>query len=109
MGLPEEFLNAFDIKFNSNGEKNLIFRCSFVIINYQPPAFDCGVPIYDSRFWSTKIFEGFYFNEFVKFPLIQKIRKRITIDGETGSSWRFSRFQSISISVNMEENQYILW
>ena len=51
---PEEFVNAFDIKFIGNGDKNLIFKCLFVIINYQSPAIEGGVPIYDSRFWSTR-------------------------------------------------------
>ena len=108
MGLPEEFVNVFDINLNSGSTKHLIFKCSFVIINYQPPAFDGGVPIYDSRFWSTKTFEGFHFNEFVKFSLFQDIHKRIIINGQTGNSWGFSRFQSISISVNASENQSVL-
>ena len=36
------------------------------------------------------------------------IRKRIVINGMTGSSGRFKRFDRISISVNSEEDQKIL-
>ena len=108
MRLPEEFLNVFNLKFNTDSKGNLIFKYSFVIINYQPPAFDGGAPIYDSKFWSTKTFESFYFNDFVKLSLIQDIRKKVIINGKTGSSWRFNRFQSILISVNTIKNQSIL-
>ena len=58
--LPIEFLNDFDTKYNSSGDEKFIFKCTFLIINYQPPAVDIGAAIYDSRFWSTKIYEGFF-------------------------------------------------
>ena len=105
---PEEFLNAFDIKFIGNGDKNLIFKCLFVIINYQSPAIEGGVPIYDSRFWSTRTYEGFYFNEYIKYSLAQDVCTRIVVNAQAGSSWRFYRFQSISVIINMGEHQQIL-
>ena len=107
MGLAEEFVNVFDKNFNSFGDKKLVLTCSFIIVNYQSPVED-GLPIYDSRFWSTKTYEGFYFNDFIKTSLIYDIRKRIIINGATGSSSKFNRFQSLSISVNATENQGIL-
>ena len=107
MGLAEEFANVFDVNFNSSGKDRLFFKCSFIIINYQP-AVEGGLPIYDSRFWSTKTFEGFFFNEFIKTSMIIDIRKIITINGATGSNWRFNRFQSLSISVNTTKDQLIL-
>ena len=78
-----------------------------MIINYQPPV-EGGLPIYDSRFWSAKTYEGFYLNDFTKTSLIHDISKRIIINGATGSSWRFNRFQSLSISINTTEDQSIL-
>ena len=107
MGLAEEFLNVFDINFNSSGKGKLVFKSSFITIYYQP-AVEGGLPIYDSRFWSTKTYEGYFFNEFIKASLISAIRKRIIINGATGNSWRFSRFQFLSISVNTTKNQLIL-
>ena len=76
-----------------------------MIINYQRHAFDGGASIYDSKFWSKKTFEDFCFNDVVNLFLIQDIRKRIIINWQTGSSWRFNRFQSILISVNTIKNQ----
>ena len=35
-GLPEEIFNGFDIKFNTNGEKELVFKSTFEIVKYQP-------------------------------------------------------------------------
>ena len=70
MGLPEVFINVFDTKFHSNGEKNLIYKCLFIIASYQSAAVNGGLPISDCRFWSTKTYEGFYFNDFVKTSLI---------------------------------------
>ena len=108
MGLPEEFINVFHTKFYSNGEKNLIFKCSFIIVNYQSAAVEGGLPIYDSRFWSTKTYEGFHFNDFVKTSLISDICKRAIVNGATGSSWQFNRFQLRSISINTKEDLAIL-
>ena len=107
MGLVEDFVHVFDRKFNSSGGKKLIFKFSFIIVNYQP-AVQGGLPIYDSRFWLTKTYEGFYFNDFIKTSLIYDVRKRIRINGMTGSSWRFNRFQSLSLSINTKKNQAIL-
>ena len=92
MGLAKEFINVFDVKFNSSGDKKLVFKCSFIIINYQPPV-EGGLPIYERRFWSTKTYEGFYFNDFIKTSPIHDTLKRIIINGATSSSWRFNRFQ----------------
>ena len=58
--LPVEFLNVFNTKFNSSVDEKFIFKCLFIIINYQPPAVDIGAAICDSRFWSTKTDEGFF-------------------------------------------------
>ena len=101
MGLVEDFINAFDKNFNSSSDQKLILRCSFIIVNYQP-AVQGGLPIYDSRY------DGFYFNDFIKTSLIYDVRKRIIINGMPGSSWRFNRFQPLSISVNTKKNQTVL-
>ena len=108
VSFPEEFLNAFDVKLIGNGDKNLFFKCSFVIANYQPPAIEGGVPIYDSRFWSPKTYEGFYFNEYIKYSLAQGVFKRIIVNAQASSSWRFYIFQSISVIINTDEDQQIL-
>ena len=50
-------------------------------------------------FGQQKLMKGFFFNEFIKISLIFDIHKRIIINGATGSSWRFNRFQLLSISM----------
>ena len=107
MGLAEEFFNVFDINFNSSGKDKLVFKSSFIIIKYQP-AVQGGLPTYDSRFCSTKTYEGYLLNEFIKSSSISDIRKRIISNGATGTSWIFNRFQFLSISVNRTKNQLIL-
>ena len=105
---PVEFLNVFDTKFNTSGDEKFIFKCPFILINYQLPAVDIGAGVYDSRFWSTKTYDGLFINELIKTSLISDIHKRIIINGTTSSSWRFNRFQLHSISINSTKNQSIL-
>lgn len=44
---------------------------------------------------------------FVKANLADVLWKRIILNGMTGSSWRFKRFECISIAVNSNEIRLI--
>ena len=67
--LVEDFLSVVDIKFVTDGRKELIIKSTFAIQNYQPPPEDINnvVGIYDERIWSTQTYFGRFFNEFIKF------------------------------------------
>ena len=98
--LVEDFFGVVDIKFVTDGKKELIIKSTFAIQNYQLPPEDINnvVGIYDKRIWSTQTYFGRFFNEFIKFSLINDIRKRIIVNARTGSLWRFNRYDSISVT-----------
>ena len=49
------------------------FRCLFTIINRQPAPKTGFVEITDSRVWQANVYDGVYFNDFVKSNLAQDI------------------------------------
>ena len=92
-------------------KKELVIKFTFAIKNYQPPPtedINNAVAIYDNRIWSTPTYFGKFFNEFIKVSLINDIKKRIIVKAKTGSSWRFNRHDSVSVTFNTVENQKIL-
>ena len=49
--------------------------------------------------WLTNSFNSKYFNEFVRGEILDEITKRIIVNGQTGSSWHFKRFERLSVIV----------
>ena len=49
---------------------------------------------------SADIHECVYFNDFVRENKERDIKRRIIINGQTGSSWRFKRFNHITIYIS---------
>ena len=83
------------------------FKCSFTIINRQPPPAVGFVEITDTAVWIANNYEGVYFNDFIKSGIAKDIRKGNIFNGMTGSSWRFKRFDRLCISVNSDEVRQI--
>ena len=108
--LLEEFFEVVNINFVTDRKKKLIVKSSFSIQNYQPPPEDLNNVrvLHDQRVWSTHTYFGNFFNYFIKSSLKNHIKKRIILDGRTGSSWRFNRFQFVSVIFNTKTNQKIL-
>ena len=79
-----------------------------VIVNSQPPPFQGAIEIEDFRTWTRAVYDGVHFNDYIKFRLVSDIKKRIIINGLTGSSWRFKRFDRLSFSVNNSDDQRVL-
>ena len=106
--LIDEFMTVFKQKFVPTDGRKSLFKCSFTIVNSQPPLVQGSVETEDSRTWTTAVYDGVYFNDYIKFHLISHIKKRIIINGLTGSSWRFKIFDRLSISVNNFDDQRVL-
>ena len=47
----------------------------------------------------ANVYVGKYFNRFVKGQIKEEILKRVIINGSTGSSWLFKRFNKLQIIV----------
>ena len=94
----EDFLNNCRYNFkNSDDQKS--FKCSFTIENQQDSPTEGGASSFDYRYWSTTIYEGVYFNDFIYFNLKSEILNRVIQNGQSGSSWYFKRFASLSLKV----------
>ena len=53
----------------------------------------------DKRVWLTNSFKSKCFNDFIRGEIRDKIIKKIIVDRQTGSSWRFKRFERLSVIV----------
>ena len=81
------------------------FKCTFTIVNSQSAPRAGFAEITDSRVWQTNVYDGVYFNDFIKFSLAQDILKRVIMNGMTGSNWRFMKFDKfvlLSIAMKLE-------
>ena len=72
-------------------------------MNRQPAPRDGFAETTDSRIWQTNVYDGVYFNDFIKLNLANDILKRVILIGMSGSSWRFKRFDRICITVNSND------
>ena len=83
------------------------FECSFTIINRQPLPAVGFVELTDRRVWVTNVYEEVYFNDFIKFGIVNDRKKGLIFNGMTGSRWRFKRFDRLCICVNSDEIRQI--
>ena len=82
---PREVISEFLMVFEQNfvpkpNLKKVSFKCIFTIINQQPPPAVGFVEITDTRVWVTSVYEGIYFNNFIKFVIANDIMTR-RVDG----------------------------
>lgn len=68
------------------------------IINYQPPGYEI-IELESKRTWLTDVFNFVYFNTFVQREFSKYFMKRVIVNGLTGSSWGFKRFERLSVIV----------
>ena len=58
----------------------------------------------DDRSWLTNSFNTKHLNTFVRGEIKNEIIKRITVNGQSGSSWFFKRFERLTI-ISIPANQ----
>ena len=73
----------------------------FELKSYQRTEF---VDIENTRVWLTKVFSGRFFNDFIRNAMKEDILKRIIINGSSGSSWLFKRFNELQVIVTDKSN-----
>ena len=91
------FLRNVRYRFKSGSKKWI--KCSFTIENIQNVPYQGLRPILNSSYWTTSLYEGTYFNDFIFYGFKQEILSRVIINGMSGSSWYFKRFISLSVKV----------
>ena len=91
-GIVDAFLDSvYEIYRPSKGNK---IQGYAEIINQQRGE----VILKDKRVWLTNSFNSKYFNDFVRGEIRDEITKRIIVNGQTGSSWHFKRFERLSVT-----------
>ena len=105
--IVSDFLTVIENNFVPRNSVVSLFKCSFTIINCQPPPRVGFVDILDSHVWQTDVYNGIYLDDFVKSNLVNNILKRVIISGMRGSPWRFKRFDRICITVNSDQESEI--
>ena len=87
-----DFLSSIYNRFNPDGE-HAIQRYA-EIINQQQGEF---IIAESTSVWLTNTYTAKYFNGYVKSSVKSDIVKRIIINGQTGSSWYFKRFNRLTV------------
>ena len=106
--LVPDFLIVFENTFVTRANLTQVrFKCTFTIVNRQPSSAVGFVEFTDARVWQTDVYEGAYFNDFIKANLAEDILKRVTVNGMTGRSWLFRRCDRLCITVNSDQNRGI--
>ena len=81
----DDFLRNVGSKFKPIVLKYI--KGTFVIENIQASAVENSAPVSNSGFWSTEVYKGIYFNDFIFNGLRHDILNKVIINGMTGSSW----------------------
>ena len=97
--LVDEFL--FNVKSRFKPLNKVIFKTDFSIENIQNASLTLPTftDITNTRYWTTNVYKGIYFNDFIISEIRSDILKRVIINNLTGSSWYFNRFKHLSIKV----------
>ena len=99
----EDFL--FNVKRLYKPANKVLFKVSFSIENIQnAPIISPDIAdIKSQRYWSTQVYKGVYFNDFIAAGIRDDILKRAINNNLTGSSWYFHRFVYLNVKVIDEE------
>ena len=104
--IVEDFL--FNVKRVFKPSNNVLFKGDFSIENIQTALLSSPdiVDIKSFRYWSTNVYKGVHFNDFIVSEIRNDILKRVINNNLTGSSWHFNRFHYLNLKV-VEEQQKI--
>ena len=91
-------MNSVYQVFRSNKESR--FQGYAEIINQQRGE----IFLKDKRVWLTNVYRSKYFNDFMRSEIKDEITKRVVVNGESGSSWHFKRFDRLNIIVSVTES-----
>ena len=93
------FLNVVYQNFKPDqGVKKYKFQGYFELVNQQHTVDNQGF-LTENRNWLKRVFNTGYFNEFARAELFNEITKKVIVNGLTGSSWHFKRYECLNITV----------
>ena len=82
------------------------FKADFSIENKQNAVIGSSytTDIKTLRYWSTDVYQGVYFNNYIASGIRSDILKRVINVGLSGSSWYFNRFSHLNLKVLRRHN-----
>ena len=80
-------------------------QASMELINYQPTEI---IELESRRIWMTDVYTCKFLNEFVRGQIKNDLMKRVIINGMSGSSRRFKRFERITMIVSKVDKKSIV-
>ena len=66
------------------------------LISYQRTE---AIELENTRTWLKNVYIGCYFNKYIRGEMKSDILKRAIVNGSTGSSWIFKRFNRLQVIV----------
>ena len=96
--IVNDFLNSVYRSFKPDKNIKYKFQGYFELVNQQK-TIDNQSFLTDDQNWLTNVYSFKHFNEFVRAEIANDITKRIILNGLTGSSWYFKRFERLNITV----------
>ena len=103
------FLDSVRKAFQPQNNLTYNFQGYFEIINQQRGS---EFNLTDKRPWLTNVYRFKYFNAFMRIEIKDEMMNRIIVNGQSGSSWFFKRFNRLSIIVTPLFNElklYVGW
>ena len=98
--IVNEFLASVYERFVPDGEQ-------YKIMGYQHQPGE--VELKSTRMWLTNFYTATHFNSYVIDVICKQILKRIILNGKTGSSWIFKRFNKLQIIFTSKKNNIDLF
>ena len=53
----------------------------------------------NKKVWLTNVYNTKHFNDFVRGELSYQIIKRVIVNGQSGNSWYFKRFERLNVNI----------
>lgn len=72
---------------------------SLYLNNYQLAESDVIIELEDKRIWLTDVYRCVFFNQFITEKIKEEFMRWAIINGLSGASWPFKRFESLSLNV----------
>ena len=104
-----EIVDDFLLNVNTlfKPKNKVLFKADFSIENIQNTSVVSPntTDIISVRYWSSDVYSGVHFNDFIISEIRSDILKRIINNNLSGSSWHFNRFKHINLKIIDQENK----
>ena len=105
----QEIVDDFLLNVNRlyKPKNKVLFKADFSIENIQNTSVISlnTIDITNVRYWSSGVYTGIYFNDFIISAIRDDILKRVINNNLSGSAWHFNRFKHINLKIIDQKNK----